>query len=154
MCGGNRHRRSGRVGVAEHGGGTGRARTSFPADDKRASDTERDAVVSDLRAHAGEGRLSVEELDERIAAALAARTRAELAPLLADLPRRPRPATDRRDFQEHLRAYLMVMVLLVAIWALTGAGYFWPVWPMLGWGIGVWSHAAAVRTPRKRRAFS
>jgi hypothetical protein len=27
------------------------------------------------------------------------------------------------------------MVLLVSIWVLTGAGYFWPVWPMLGWGI-------------------
>jgi hypothetical protein len=127
----------------------------MPADDKRASDAERDSVVSDLRAHSAEGRLSVEELDQRIAAALAATTRAELAKLLDDLPRRPRPVTDRRDFQEHLRAYLMVMVLLVAIWALTGAGYFWPVWPMLGWGIGVASHASAVRgRPRRRRAFS
>ena len=129
-------------------------KTRFVADDKRASDAERDSVVSDLRAHAAEGRLSVEELDQRIATALSAKTRAELAPLVADLPRRPRPVTDRRDFQEHLRAYLMVMVLLVAIWALTGAGYFWPVWPMLGWGIGVMSHASAVRGSRRRRAFS
>ncbi|MBA3437053.1 MAG: XRE family transcriptional regulator, partial [Thermoleophilaceae bacterium] len=29
------------------------------------------------------------------------------------------------------------MALLVAIWALTGEGYFWPVWPALGWGIGL-----------------
>jgi hypothetical protein len=124
-------------------------------DDKRASDAERDSVISDLRAHAGEGRLGVEELDERIAAALSATTRADLAKLLDDLPRRSRPVTDRRDFQEHLRSYLMVMVLLVAIWALTGAGYFWPVWPMLGWGIGVVSHASAVRgRPRRGRAFS
>jgi hypothetical protein len=36
-----------------------------------------------------------------------------------------------------LRAYLSVMALLVAIWALTGAGYFWPVWPALGWGAGL-----------------
>jgi hypothetical protein len=129
-------------------------RTGFAADDKRASDAERDEVVSDLRAHAGEGRLTVEELDQRIATALAATTRAELAPLVADLPRRPRPVTDRRDFREHLRTYLMVMALLVAIWALTGAGYFWPVWPMLGWGFGVLSHAGAVRSPRRGRAFS
>ena len=27
------------------------------------------------------------------------------------------------------------MALLIAIWAVTGAGYFWPVWPMLGWGV-------------------
>ena len=33
--------------------------------------------------------------------------------------------------------YLAVSALLVAIWALTGAGYFWPIWPMLGWGVGV-----------------
>ena len=129
-------------------------RTRFAADDKRASDAERDAVISDLRAHAGEGRLTVDELDERIAAALAAKTRAELAPLLADLPRRPRPASDRRDVREHVRSYVLVMLLLVAIWALTGAGYFWPVWPALGWGIGVLSHVGAVRTPRHTRRAS
>lgn len=138
MCGHHRH----------HSDTT--TRTRFVADDKRASDAERDEVVSDLRAHAADGRLSVEELDQRIAAALSATTRVELAALLADLPRRPRPVTDRRDFREHLRTYLMVMALLVVIWALTGAGYFWPVWPMLGWGIGVMSHASAVRRPRHR----
>ena len=147
MCGHTRHHRSDQR--------PRRRDVGFTPDDKRASDAERDSVVSDLRAHAAEGRLSVDELDQRIATALGATTRAELAPLVADLPRRPRPATDRRDFQEHLRAYLMVMVLLVAIWALTGAGYFWPVWPMLGWGIGVASHASAVRArPRRGRAFS
>ena len=78
---------------------------------------------------------------------MAAPTRAELAKLVEDLPRRPRPrdrAADSRDFQEHLRAYLMVMALLVAIWLVTGAGYFWPIWPILGWGIGVMSHASAI----------
>ena len=40
------------------------------------------------------------------------------------------------------------MALLVVIWALTGAGYFWPIWPMLGWGIGVLSHAAPVMRSR------
>jgi hypothetical protein len=29
------------------------------------------------------------------------------------------------------------MALLVAIWALTGMGYFWPVWPALGWGFAL-----------------
>lgn len=28
-------------------------------------------------------------------------------------------------------------VFFVVLWALTGAGYFWPVWPILGWGLGV-----------------
>jgi uncharacterized protein DUF1707 len=52
----------------------------------RASDAEREAVVARLRNAAGEGRLTVEELDERIDAAYAAKTRAELEPLTADLP--------------------------------------------------------------------
>ena len=37
-----------------------------------------------------------------------------------------------------------VMLLLVVIWALTGADYFWPIWPMLGWGVGIVMHAASV----------
>jgi hypothetical protein len=52
----------------------------------RASDTEREAVVARLRDAAAEGRLTVEELAERIDAAYAARTHAELEPLTADLP--------------------------------------------------------------------
>ncbi len=140
MCGHHhRHRHAHRAAEAPR----------LAADDKLASDAERDALISDLRTHAGEGRLTVDELDERIAAALSARTRAELAPLVDDLPRPPRPSTDRQDFREHLRSYLMVMALLVAIWALTGAGYFWPIWPILGWGIGVASHASAVHRPHR-----
>jgi hypothetical protein len=52
----------------------------------RASDAEREAVVARLRHAAGEGRLTVEELAERIDAAYAAKTQAELEPLTADLP--------------------------------------------------------------------
>jgi hypothetical protein len=52
----------------------------------RASDTEREATVSHLREAAAEGRLDVEELVDRIDAAYAATTRAELEPLTADLP--------------------------------------------------------------------
>jgi fatty acid desaturase len=37
--------------------------------------------------------------------------------------------------ESDVRAFLATAVLLVAIWALTGAGYFWPVWPILGWGL-------------------
>jgi hypothetical protein len=44
---------------------------------------------------------------------------------------------DKRDFRNHLAAYLIVNALLVVIWAASGGGYFWPVWPMLGWGVGV-----------------
>ena len=52
----------------------------------RASDEERADVVGALHRGGGEGRLTLEEVDERIAAAYAARFREELGPLVADLP--------------------------------------------------------------------
>jgi len=52
----------------------------------RASDADRDQVVSDLSEHFKAGRLTAEELDERTGRALAARTGGELRELLADLP--------------------------------------------------------------------
>jgi hypothetical protein len=52
----------------------------------RASHQDRDRVIEALRVAAGDGRLSLDELDERIELAMAARTYAELVPLTADLP--------------------------------------------------------------------
>ena len=52
----------------------------------RASDAERERTVGRLRRAVTDGRLTVEELDERSERAYAARTRGELAALLADLP--------------------------------------------------------------------
>ena len=54
--------------------------------DFRASDAERDATVDRLREAAAEGRLTFEELSDRIELAANAVTRAELVPLTADLP--------------------------------------------------------------------
>ena len=127
----------------------------------RASDEDRERVVSMLRDHAAAGRLSTDELDQRTGTALAARTHGELDGLLTDLPRlrdarraEARRAAARRGFTEHARAYLAVMALLVVIWALTGMGYFWPVWPALGWGIGVLSHRASVPRGHRPRAIA
>ena len=57
----------------------------LPAD-MRASDSDRNAVVSDLSEHFQAGRLTAAEFDERMSRALAARTWGELTDLLADLP--------------------------------------------------------------------
>jgi Domain of unknown function (DUF1707) len=58
----------------------------------RASDADRDAVISDLSEHFQAGRLTAGELDERTGQALTARTWGELTELLADLPAsRPGP---------------------------------------------------------------
>jgi hypothetical protein len=52
----------------------------------RASHEDRDRAVETLRVAAGDGRLTAEELDTRVEAALSARTLGELAELTADLP--------------------------------------------------------------------
>jgi uncharacterized membrane protein len=44
----------------------------------------------------------------------------------------------RRDFRGHLLVYVLVNTFIVVIWAVTGPhGFFWPVFPIVGWGIGV-----------------
>ncbi len=43
----------------------------------------------------------------------------------------------QRDFTAHLVAYVVVNAMLIGIWAVTGAGYFWPIWVLLGWGVGL-----------------
>lgn len=52
----------------------------------------------------------------------------------------------KRELQVHLSAYLIVMLGLVLIWFVTNrGGYFWPIWPMIGWGIGLALHGASLR---------
>jgi hypothetical protein len=127
----------------------------------RIGDADRERVADRLRQAAGEGRLSPEELEERLGAAFAARTAGELEPLVADLPPEPEPAPraphrGHRQGRHHgdLRAFVATSILLVAIWALTGAGYFWPVWPILGWGIFVVPSPLRGRLPLCRRNAS
>ena len=48
---------------------------------------------------------------------------------------------NKREFRNHALVYGVVNTLLVVIWAASGAGYFWPIWPIAGWGIGLALHA-------------
>jgi len=44
----------------------------------------------------------------------------------------------QRDFHAHLLVYVLVNAFLVVIWAVIGVhGFFWPIFPIAGWGIGV-----------------
>ena len=112
--------------------------------DLLASDAERERVADALRTHAAAGRLDPEELDERLGLALAARTRADLVPLIADLPepaaRAPRPPRS----VPRVAPVIPLAILLVAIWALTGADYFWPMWPIGAMLIGAFKHSRHV----------
>jgi hypothetical protein len=111
----------------------------------RASDAEREDVSRQLGAHAAAGRLTPEELGERLDAAYAARTHGELLHLLDDLPAAPAPraedparAVARRRLAHRAGAATIASVLCVAIWAAAGAnGSFWPIWIILISALGL-----------------
>jgi len=43
----------------------------------------------------------------------------------------------KRDLQGHVIVYVLVNTFIVIIWAMTNSGFFWPIFPIVGWGIGV-----------------
>ena len=54
----------------------------------------------------------------------------------------------RREFLQHLAGYVVVNGVLTVIWLLTTPdGFFWPVFPILGWGIGIVFHALDAFAP-------
>jgi hypothetical protein len=122
-----------------------RVRTADPR--VRIGDAERDRVIDQLADHHAAGRLTLAEFEDRMAAASTARTGADLAVLTADLPAPPaprspaRPAARRLHLDPAVGTYLAVMALLWLIWLVSWlpgeVAYPWPVWPMLGWGLGV-----------------
>ena len=119
-----------------------------------ASDADRERVAERLRTAAGEGRLSADELEGRLEAAFSARTEAELEPIVADLPEpvqeRPRPRPHRRR-RPDFGPFVFVSLMFVGIWALSGMGYFWPIWPIAGWGISFVA-PGSLRGPCRRRS--
>ncbi|HVE93092.1 MAG TPA: DUF1707 domain-containing protein [Actinomycetota bacterium] len=124
-----------------------------------ASDQDRERVVSILKENSASGRLTYDELSERLDVALRSRTYADLQRVVADLPvgaRAPRWVRRRLftpAFRAHARLYGATNAGLVAIWAATGAGDgFWPMWPAVGWGLGLGVHAAVSRSIQDARA--
>jgi hypothetical protein len=116
---------------------------SVPA--HRASDAEREAAADRLRVAAGDGRLDPQELEERLEAAYGARTVGELEALTGDLPA-PARAAERTSVwrsdqvRERLAGFIIANTICVVIWLATDpGGYFWPMWVLLGTGIGLFS---------------
>jgi len=112
-----------------------------------ASDRERERAVVVLRDGGAEGRLTPQELEEKVERALGARTRGELASVIEDLPEETgatKPASAvgevHDDGRRQVAVYAAVNCLLIVVWAISGAGYFWPLWPLLGWGLGLARH--------------
>ena len=81
----------------------------------RVGDADRQRVVAELQRHYVDGRLTSDELSDRVDQALAARTEADLAPLLADLPAAAehgdprRPHIFVRNGTRHLRWEFMLL---------------------------------------------
>jgi hypothetical protein len=128
----------------------------------RASDTDREAVAGVLGRALSDGRLTVDEYEDRLTRAYAARTYGDLEGLTTDLPpaepvARPAPAPAARPMpygpptppriRTHgavgLRAiwgsWLRVALIVTAIWLATTVGShhvqpFWPVWVIVPWG--------------------
>ncbi len=49
-----------------------------------------------------------------------------------------------KDFYVHLGVYVLVNVFLIIINLLTSPGFFWAIFPLLGWGIGLGAHAVGL----------
>jgi DUF1707 SHOCT-like domain len=107
----------------------------------RASDADREGVTERLRSAAAEGRLRTEELEQRIEAALSARTYGQLDALLADLPgKRLVVGRDRRPLAWVPPALALaiaipvaVAVVAAAIFVVTGVLAMWWLWLLLAW---------------------
>ena len=116
----------------------------------RTSDTEREQIAEILRAAMTEGRLTLEEGEERLGQVYAAKYRDELAPLTADLPDQGRraladtpqaQAATRRGVRRHAGFVALVAVFLTSLWVLSGAQFFWPAIPLAFLVMGLMRHA-------------
>ena len=115
------------------------ARPAPPAVPVRIGDVERDRAISALSDHFAAGRLSREELDERVDQAMQARFDADLRPLFADLPR-PEPTAPIRPVPAYPSGvavafatlfWLLPMLLVVGVLAAVLAGAPWLLWGLL-----------------------
>lgn len=128
----------------------------------RIGDRDRETTANLLSLALAQGYFDLAEYETRVQAAFAAYTAEDLRDVLADLPlqhlsridpRRiaARKSAARASLRFHLAGYAAMMAIVMTVWLAialtTGAtGYFWPIWPILGGGIGLLGHALPVRT--------
>jgi Domain of unknown function (DUF1707)/2TM domain len=144
----------------------------------RASDADRERFVEALRQHHADGRLTTEELTERNERAYATRTFGDLDALAVDLPPvgppAPRPAPPapggspgysgpppagrppagtrpeaRTALYRSILWFGSLTVFMIIVWGMTNfGGYFWPIWPILGFAIAIGWQVFNVYGPR------
>lgn len=107
----------------------------------RVSDADRERLVEEMHEHTVAGRLTAEELDKRLDAVYAARTRGDLDALRTDLPVSTvaarvalveRKSHLRRRLAQEAGGSAIASLVCVAIWLASGAqGSFWPIWVII-----------------------
>ncbi|MET0901366.1 MAG: DUF1707 domain-containing protein [Mycobacterium sp.] len=130
----------------------------------RIGDADRERTAAQLGLALSQGYLQFPEYEARMTQAFAVTTAAELAAVIGDLPLEVRRHDPQRlaaqaraaklSVRIHIAAYLAMVVIVLTVWAATaifaGATYFWPIWPILGAGIGLIFHATPVGIALKR----
>ena len=120
----------------------------------RTSDTEREQVATILRAAMAEGRLNLEEGEERLGAAYGAKFRDEFAVLTADLPgggqralaETPQAKAEiRQGLRRHVGFVFFLAFALTGFWLLSGAHFFWPAIPLFFLVMGLMKHSRHAR---------
>jgi hypothetical protein len=123
-------------------------------EDMRAGDADRELVLERLRSALAEGRLGLDEFDERVVATLAARTYGELAVLTTDLPGEPPsprpvavpaprvppspPARPDHEMRGAVAGWAGVSVTTIAIWTISCIATASFVYPWWLWVAGPW----------------
>lgn len=131
-----------------------------------AGTRDREKTADLLGQALAQGYLPIDEYDRRLQTVFQTQTAGELRELLTGLPldrirrhdprrRAARLAAARRGVRAHLAAYLAMCVVVLTVWAAvaltTDATYFWPIWPILGAGIGLVSHAVSIPRGKQNR---
>ena len=112
--------------------------------DLRLSDDQREQAAAELREHFAAGRLSDEELSERVQGVYRAQTEAQLRAVQSDLPKLPATVQHRRAELAGRRAVLqrrllqesggglVLFLVCTGVWVASGANsQFWPIWVAL-----------------------
>lgn len=129
----------------------------------RASDAEREQIARTLQTAATDGRLTLEEMEERLEQLYSTKYRHELEVLVRDLPAaapeagpaRLEEAPRARRFSGPLAVHAVVVgvmsVMLIGRWVASDAPFFWPVFPMFWLWMSVLVHALVRNRPWQRR---